>query len=52
MFKIAFPWAAQAEENAERAYLKTLDTTSPDEVAGNIWIDQDHGMMTASAAFV
>jgi hypothetical protein len=45
MFKIAFPWAAQAEENAERNYLKTLDTTSQDEVAGNIWISPEHGMM-------
>ncbi|RMZ90572.1 hypothetical protein DV736_g2193, partial [Chaetothyriales sp. CBS 134916] len=39
MFKIAFPWAAQAEERAERAYLKTLAATSQDEVAGNLWVE-------------
>ena len=39
MFKIAFPWAQQAEEKAEREYLKSLTTTSTDEVAGNVWIE-------------
>ena len=43
MFKIAFPWATQAEEKAERDYLKSLDTTSADEVAGNIWIEPAFG---------
>ncbi|RMD40746.1 hypothetical protein DV735_g4367, partial [Chaetothyriales sp. CBS 134920] len=46
MFKIAFPWAAQAEERTERAYLKTLAATSQDEVAGNIWVEPefDYGL--------
>jgi hypothetical protein len=46
MFKIAFPWATQKEEKEERDYLKTLDTTSTDEVAGNIWIEPAFGMCT------
>ena len=46
MFKIAFPWAAHAEEKAERDHLKTLDSTSTDEVAGNIWIEPASGMST------
>ena len=43
MFKIAFPWAAQAEEKAEKDYLKSLEQTSQDEVAGNIWIEPAFG---------
>ena len=43
MFKIAFPWAAQAEEKAERDYLKSIETTSHDEVAGNIWVEPAFG---------
>ncbi|EXJ74727.1 uncharacterized protein A1O5_01422 [Cladophialophora psammophila CBS 110553] len=38
MFKIAFPWAAHVEEKEERDYLKSLETTSQDEVAGNVWV--------------
>lgn len=45
MFKIAFPWATQAEEKTERDYLKSLDTTSTDEVAGNIWIEPAFGTL-------
>jgi hypothetical protein len=48
MFKIAFPWATQAEEKAERDYLKSLDTTSSDEVAGNIWIEPAYGRCTSA----
>lgn len=44
MFKIAFPWAAVAEEKAEHVYLKSLDTTSEDETAGNTWIPPEAGM--------
>jgi hypothetical protein len=40
MFKIAFPWATHAEEKQEREYLKTIDVTSSDEVAGNIWVKE------------
>ncbi|ETN45182.1 uncharacterized protein HMPREF1541_10059 [Cyphellophora europaea CBS 101466] len=49
MFKIAYPWATQAEEKAERDYLKTLDTTSADEVAGNIWIEPEFALELAEA---
>lgn len=43
MFKIAFPWALAAEEKAERDYLKSLPSTSQDEVAGNLWIEPGFG---------
>jgi hypothetical protein len=43
MFKIAFPWAQLAEEKAERDYLKTIDATSQDEVAGNVWVEPSFG---------
>ncbi|OJD10677.1 hypothetical protein AJ78_08382 [Emergomyces pasteurianus Ep9510] len=41
MFKIAFPWAKQSDEKAERDYLKSRTETSEDEVAGNVWISPD-----------
>ena len=44
MFKIAFPWAKQAEEKAEREYVKSKKETSEDEIAGNIWISPEFGM--------
>lgn len=47
MFKIAFPWAAAAEEKAEREYLKSLSVTSTDEVAGNIWIEEKAALQLA-----
>lgn len=43
MFKIAFPWAQHSEEREERDYLKTLETTSEDDVAGNIWVTPEFG---------
>jgi hypothetical protein len=43
MFKIAFPWAKQAEEKTEREHLKSQQYTSEDEVAGNVWISPDLG---------
>ncbi len=45
MFKIAFPWAAHAEEKEERDHLKSLESTSEDEVAGNVWISPELGTM-------
>jgi hypothetical protein len=45
MFKIAFPWAAHSEEKEEREYLKGLDTTSEDEVAGNVWVSPEYGTL-------
>lgn len=44
MFKIAFPWAKQAEEKSEREYLRSHNETSADEVAGNLWISPELGM--------
>ena len=43
MFKAAFPWATHVEEKAEKDYIKTLETTLRDEVAGNIWVPESFG---------
>jgi hypothetical protein len=43
MFKAAFPWAQVDEEAAEKEYIKSLDTTSSEEVAGNVWIHPEQG---------
>ena len=43
MFKLAFPWAQHAEEQAERDYIKNLPSSSQDEVAGNVWISESFG---------
>lgn len=48
MFKIAFPWALHAEEKAERDYLKSKDSTSQDEIAGNVWISPELGVLCSS----
>lgn len=44
MFKAAFPWATQAEEKAEKDYVKSLESTSREEVAGNIWVSETTGV--------
>ena len=51
MFKIAFPWALHAEEKAEREYLKARDTTSQDEIAGNVWISPELGKLRQKCMF-
>ncbi|MCJ1409349.1 hypothetical protein MMC19_003428 [Ptychographa xylographoides] len=47
MFKVSFPWAKTAEEQAERDYLKSLPTTSQDEMAGNVWIPESFALELA-----
>lgn len=49
MFKAAFPWAQQEEEAAEKDYMKDLDGTSNEEIAGNVWIHPDQGKITSPA---
>lgn len=44
MFKLAFPWAQHEQEQAERDYIKSLPSSSQDEVAGNVWISETFGV--------
>ena len=51
MFKLAFPWAQHAEEQAEREYIKSLPASSQDEVAGNVWISESFGPYLTQRVF-
>lgn len=40
---MSFPWAKNSEEHAERDYIKSLDGTSKEESAGNVWVPAHFG---------
>ncbi|KAK5732652.1 hypothetical protein LTR17_010333 [Elasticomyces elasticus] len=47
MFKAAFPYSQVEEEQAEKDYLKDMENTSSEEVAGNVWISPDQAIKLA-----
>lgn len=43
MFKVAFPWASVAEEDAEKKHIKSFPEAGQEEIAGNVWIPVEKG---------
>lgn len=52
MFKAAFPWSSQEQEEREKKYIKSLPDTGEEEVAGNVWISPVSGTLLVSLYFV